>query len=95
MAPSALAVAERVRPQSMSTTLAALEAQGLVARRADPGDGRRVIMVLTPAGDQVAQGVRRVRDERLGRAIAEHLTPEELQILIAALPLLERVADVV
>jgi DNA-binding MarR family transcriptional regulator len=95
MAPSALAAAERVRPQSMSTTLAALEAQKLVARTADPGDGRRVIIVLTPAGDQAVLGVRRVHDERVGRAIAEHLTDEELQILIAALPLLERVADVV
>jgi hypothetical protein len=51
-------------------------------------------MILTTAGDQALQGARRVREERLGRAIAEHLTPEEQQTLIAALPLLERVADV-
>ena len=94
MSPGALAAADRVRPQSMSTTLAALEAQGLVARRADPDDGRRVAMTLTPAGDQALAGVRRLREERLGRAIADHLTPEEQEILIAALPLLERLADV-
>jgi DNA-binding MarR family transcriptional regulator len=94
MTPGALAAADHVRPQSMSSTLAALEAQGLVARRADPADGRRVVMTLTTAGEQALQGVRRLREERLGRAIADHLTPEEQQTLIAALPLLDRLADV-
>jgi DNA-binding MarR family transcriptional regulator len=77
----------------MSTTLASLEAQGLVARGADPRDGRRVVITLTTAGDQALQGTRRLREEQLGRAIAEHLTPQEQQSLIAALPLLERLAD--
>ena len=94
MTAGALATADRVRPQSMSTTLAALEAQGLVARHADPDDGRRAVMVLTTAGEQALQGARRLREERLGRAISDHLTPEEQQTLIAALPLLERVIDV-
>jgi DNA-binding MarR family transcriptional regulator len=89
----ALAAADRVRPQSMGATLAALEAQGLVARRADPDDGRRVVMALTTEGEQALQGVRRIREERLGRAISDHLTPEEQQTLIAALPLLERLVD--
>src|SRR5579872_441842 len=75
MTPGALAAADRVRPQSMSTILAALDARGLVARRADPDDGRRVVMALTAAGDQALQGARRLREERLGRAIADHLTP--------------------
>jgi DNA-binding MarR family transcriptional regulator len=90
----ALAIADHVRPQSMGATLAALEAQGLVVRSADPRDGRRVIMTLTTAGEQALQGARRLREERLGRAIADHLTAEEQQILIAALPLLDRLADV-
>lgn len=90
---SALAAADRVRPQSMSTILAALKAQGLVERRADPHDGRHVIMVLTAAGEQVLQGVRRSRDERLGQAITNHLTAEEQRTLIAALPLLDRLVD--
>ena len=93
MSPSALAAADRIRPQSMSTILAALEAQGLVTRRADPDDGRRVTIALTRAGEDALQGVRRVREEWLGRAIADHLTADELQTLIAALPLLERLAD--
>jgi DNA-binding MarR family transcriptional regulator len=93
MSSGALATAEHVRPQSMCATLDALEGQGLVARRADPDDGRRVIMLLTPAGEQALQGARSVREERLGRAIADHLTPEEQQTLIAALPLIQRFID--
>jgi DNA-binding MarR family transcriptional regulator len=94
LTPGALAAADQVRPQSMSATLAALEAQGLVVRHADPRDGRRVMMALTPAGDQELQGARRLREERLGRAISDHLTPEEQQTLVAALHLLERLAEV-
>jgi DNA-binding MarR family transcriptional regulator len=94
MTPGALAAADQVRPQSISTILAALKEQGLVARQADPDDGRRAVIALTPAGEQALQGARRLREERLGRAISEHLTPEEQQTLIAALALLERLADV-
>src|SRR5438270_8686538 len=37
---SALAAAERVRPQSMAQTLTELEATGLIERRPDPADRR-------------------------------------------------------
>jgi len=95
MSAGALALADRVRPQSMCTTLAALETQGLVVRRDDPEDGRRVVISLTIAGAQALQGARRLREERLGRAIADGMTAEERQTLIAALPLLDRLAELV
>src|ERR1700758_1515441 len=47
---SALAVAERVRPQSMAQTLAELESDELIARRPDPADGRRILIELTTRG---------------------------------------------
>src|SRR3954452_19303473 len=47
---SDLAAAERMRPQSMAQTVRDLESAGLVSRRPDPGDGRRVLVELTPAG---------------------------------------------
>src|ERR1700685_4268810 len=48
--PGALARAERITPQSMGATLAALEARGLLERHRDPEDGRRAVMSLTEAG---------------------------------------------
>ena len=47
---SDLAAAERMRPQSMAQNVRELEALGLVSRRPDPGDGRRILVELTEAG---------------------------------------------
>ncbi len=54
--PGALARLEQISPQSMGATLAALEARGLVARQADPADGRRAVLSLTEAGAAGAAG---------------------------------------
>src|SRR6476469_4776130 len=47
---SGLAAAERVRPQSMAQTLAELESTGLIERRTDPEDRRRIQIELTEQG---------------------------------------------
>src|ERR1700761_1431799 len=44
---SQLAGAERVRPQSMATTLSGLDRHGLIVRTPDPQDGRRQLIALT------------------------------------------------
>jgi DNA-binding MarR family transcriptional regulator len=91
--PGALAKQEQISPQSMGATLAALEARGLVARRADPGDGRRAVMSLTAAGRQVLQDKRAARTQQLARALSAGFTPAELGQLMAAAQLLERLAQ--
>ncbi|HEX5451350.1 MAG TPA: MarR family winged helix-turn-helix transcriptional regulator [Candidatus Limnocylindrales bacterium] len=50
--PSQLEAAQRltIDRTSMVAVLDAIEAKGLVKRRADPGDRRRNIVILTPAG---------------------------------------------
>src|SRR6516164_9206780 len=58
---SALARLEQISPQSMGATLGALETRGLVERRPDPGDGRRVLLSVTGAGLQVLQSKRNAR----------------------------------
>jgi DNA-binding MarR family transcriptional regulator len=91
--PGTLAGGERVRPQAMGTTLAALEQRGLVARTPDPDDGRRVSMSVTEAGRQVLLDRRSASVQRMTRALAEGFRPEERRRLIDVIPLLDRLAD--
>jgi DNA-binding MarR family transcriptional regulator len=88
-----LAACERVRPQSMTQTIADLEQLGLIERRGDPSDGRRVLVELTARGHQTLTEDRRHREGWLARAIAEDLSPREQRLLADALPLLERLAE--
>lgn len=89
---SALAAAERVRPQSMAQTLAELEADGLISRRPDPDDKRQVLIELSERGDERIAVERGKRDDWLAAAIATELSPEEQRTLIDAVPLLRRLA---
>jgi DNA-binding MarR family transcriptional regulator len=90
---SALATAERVRPQSMSQTVGELEADGLVTRRPDPTDRRQLLVELTDAGHATLADERRQREGWLARALAEDLSPGERAAIEAALEPLRRLAD--
>jgi DNA-binding MarR family transcriptional regulator len=87
---SDLAAAERVRPQAIAQTVAALEARGLVDRRPDAGDGRRRIISLSAGGRAVFDGSQRVHDEWLTRAMDDHYDETERQALLDAFVLLQR-----
>jgi len=89
---SALAKLEQISPQSMGATLSALEARGLVERRPDAQDGRRVVLSVTGAGQQVLRDKRDARTGQLARALSAGFTKDELNQLMAAAPLLERLA---
>src|ERR1700689_5523280 len=90
---SALARLEQISPQSMGATLGALEARGLIERRADPQDGRRAVMSVPGAGRQVLHSKRSPRAQKLAGALSAGFTPAELRELMAAVPLLERLAQ--
>ncbi|KLL10328.1 MULTISPECIES: MarR family winged helix-turn-helix transcriptional regulator [Protofrankia] len=90
---AALAKIEQISPQSMGATLGALEARGLVERSPDPRDGRRVILSATEAGLQALRDRRNARTEQLAKALSSGFTPAELEQLMAAAPLLERLAQ--
>jgi DNA-binding MarR family transcriptional regulator len=90
---AALARLEQISPQSMGATLGALEARGLVERRPDPGDGRRVVLSLTEAGLETLRNRRNERTEQLARALATGFTRSELKRLMAVAPLIERLAQ--
>jgi DNA-binding MarR family transcriptional regulator len=90
---SALAAAERMRPQSMAHVLADLQADGLVARTPDTEDRRQVIYALTPAGRTTIVAEREQREDWLSQALATELSPAEQNLLVEAVTLLRRLAE--
>ncbi len=88
-----LAIAERVRPQSMAQTVAGLEASGLATRSTDPADARRVLVALTDEGRATLATDRRQREGWLADAITRELSPEERVLLADAVGVLRRLAD--
>ena len=90
---SVLAKQEQISAQSMGATLAALEARGLVERHPDPDDGRRVVLSITEAGQGLLRDKRNARTEQLAKALAAGFTPAEIEQLMTAVPLLERLAQ--
>lgn len=90
--PGALAKREQISAQSMGTTLAALEARGLIDRRPDPADGRRVVLSLTEAGGAALRDRRSARAQILASALAGFSADERHHLLVAA-PLIERLAE--
>ncbi|GAA2575590.1 MarR family transcriptional regulator [Dactylosporangium fulvum] len=87
---SELAVAERVRPQSMTATVAVLVERGLVRREPDPDDGRRQCLALTDHAHAWITDTRRVRNEWLAATLQQELTTEELSTVVQAIALIER-----
>ncbi|WP_123027075.1 MarR family winged helix-turn-helix transcriptional regulator [Mycolicibacterium stellerae] len=90
---SELAGAERVRPQSMATTLSGLDRHGLIERKPDPDDGRRQLIALTAEGRRHAVTDRRVREEWLVKAMQDLYTESERRTINDALALLHRLTD--
>ena len=63
-----------------------LEKMGLVERKQDLRDRRRVLVEITPAGREVVGQVRRFRIARLHKTLA-HLSPEDASDLLRLLKL--------
>lgn len=90
---SALARAESVKPQSMRMTVAGLEALGVVKGEADPSDGRKTLIDLSPTFKRKVQASRAAKEDWLLRAIEAQLSAQEQAALAAAVKLLQRLAD--
>ena len=90
---TALAKAEQISAQSMGATLGTLEARGMVKRQSDPADGRRAVMSVTESGLSALSDKRNARIAQLTRALAAGFTPAEMGQLMAAAPLIERLAE--
>ncbi|HEU4629887.1 MAG TPA: MarR family transcriptional regulator [Gemmatimonadaceae bacterium] len=86
-----LAAAEQVRPPTMTRLVAALEADGLVTRHADPHDARIVRVRATAKGRRLLDSGRAQRVAELARAI-HALDDADRELLARAATLVERLA---
>jgi len=92
MIPTEIAAAERIRPQSLTRLLAALDADGLIRRSAGASDRRQVVVELTQAGREALDRDVSQRDAWLARAMEQVLSPTEQALLVLAAQLMERLA---
>jgi DNA-binding MarR family transcriptional regulator len=88
-----LASAERVRPQSMGQTVAELESQGLISRKPDEFDRRRMLLELTGAGRTTLTEDRKRREGWLAEAIERDFSAAEQDVLARSVRLLERLTE--
>jgi DNA-binding MarR family transcriptional regulator len=91
LSPTALAVQERVQPPSMTRVIAILEERGLAIRVPHPSDGRQSVIEIAPAGLALLDEDRRRRTAWLARVL-DGLDAQERAALLAAAPILERLA---
>jgi DNA-binding MarR family transcriptional regulator/uncharacterized glyoxalase superfamily protein PhnB len=87
-----LARQERLQPQSLTRLLAAMTRDGLIARHTDPKDRRAQVIDITREGRAVVARDMAARRAWLGQAMDMALTAEERERLLAAAPLMLRVA---
>ncbi|MFB7496322.1 MarR family winged helix-turn-helix transcriptional regulator [Streptomyces sp. NPDC056161] len=88
-----LARLQQITPQAMGSTVASLEKHGLVTRSPDPDDRRRSLLTVSSAGSDVLHSSRDVISDRMAVALGESFTDDEVAVLAAAAPLLERLAQ--
>ncbi len=87
-----LARAERMKPQSMGTTISALEEMGMVERRPHPTDGRQMNIVLTPKGLAIRNSAKDAKRTWLAQGI-EQLSEEERETVFKAGEIIKRLAE--
>ena len=85
MRPGALCPAIRLTQPSLSRAVARLERQGRVRRAGAPGDGRGVLVSLTPAGRAALALASAVQDQTIRSLLLDRLTPGEQDLLARAL----------
>ena len=87
-----LARAEGMKPQSMGTTVAALEEMGMVERKPHPTDGRQVNIGLTAKGAAVRKSAKDAKQTWLMQAISQ-LDESERETLFKAGEIIKRLAE--
>jgi DNA-binding MarR family transcriptional regulator len=79
-----LATKEGVSQPSMTQLVQRLERQGLVARLADPDDGRAALIGITAQGQALLDDRKRIRRDRLTALLATLTAEEESALWLSA-----------
>jgi DNA-binding MarR family transcriptional regulator len=91
--PTGLAALTRITTQSMSQILKKLEGQGVIKRTLSKEDKRKVYISLTATGKKLVEKTRYDKDKWLKNAIEKGLTIKEKDLLIKALPVLNKLIE--
>jgi DNA-binding MarR family transcriptional regulator len=92
LTPSELAARERVQRPTATKLVARLEADGWVARTADPTDGRSSLIAITPAGRALLKQLRSRKDLFLAQRLRA-LPAEDRATLERATRILEALLE--
>lgn len=87
-----LAAAERITSSTLTRIVAALEAEGLIARITDPLDRRCNLASVTPSGAELLTSARDKGTRLLSERVAS-LSAKDTDLLAAALPVLEALLE--
>jgi DNA-binding MarR family transcriptional regulator len=87
-----LARAESMKPQSMATTVAALEEMGLLLRKQHPTDGRQMNIELTAEGAALRKRAKDAKATWLAQAISQ-LQEQDRETLFKAGEIIKRLAE--
>ena len=89
-----LYVPEGVTQPAMTQLVTRLEREGLAERGGDPADGRVVLVSITDAGRAAVARRREGRAQALS-AVLRKLPPDDRAAILAALPALERLGELI
>jgi len=88
-----LTATEQLKQPALTSLVAKLERDGLVARRRDPRDGRAVLISLTREGHDIVRSRHADRIARLAR-LADRLSDEERDVLGGCARVLARLTEI-
>ena len=87
-----LARAESMKPQSMGTTVAALEEMGMLERKPHPTDGRQINVQLTAKGTAVRNTAKDAKRTWLAGAMKQ-LNEQEQETLFRAAEIIKQLVE--
>ncbi len=91
--PTELASLTRITTQSMSQILKKMEEEGIIKRTLSKDDKRKIYISLTASGKKTVEKTRYEKDEWLKTTIEKSLSAKEKELLIKALPVLNKLSQ--